>query len=245
MIALPRIACPTLATLLLLVIAGSARADTAADIQKINGLLRRSQANLDSVNSSIGHLTSPPKGSAAKLAKSRMDQAYTDLEAAGKLVKALPNDGEGVSEVVTNYNNAVELYSKLQKILTGNSADEPPEKQDGEVKLGYPHADNFKNALFTYANKVEAPANQLTQMHAEMVAVADQLSINHRTTNQAMAMIAEARRQAGFVNEALAKIPANGEGVAAAKQKTRRVAQTSRRHGKVHKATAHRTHGHD
>lgn len=200
-------------------------ADTAGDVAKINGHLKRAEANLNSVNGSIGHRTSPPKGSAAKLAANRLQQAYSDLEPAGKLVQGLPADGDGVADAANRYNAAVELYTKLQKILTGGDAPAAGSggasgngAREGEVKLGYPHADNFKNVLFTYRNKVEAPANALTQLHAELLPVEDQLTINHRKTAQAVATIAEARRQAGFVEDGLAAIPANGQGVAAAKE---------------------------
>lgn len=195
----------------------TAHADTAADLAKIEGLLRRAQANLDSVNASIGHRTTPPKGSAAKLSKSRLDQAKGDLDAAAKVVEGLPSDGEGVAETTQKFNDAVALHAKLVKILTGGDAPDEPGPKDGEVKLGYPHADNFKSNQFTFKNKVQAPADQLVELHAKLKPIEDQLTINHRATAQALATIKEARRQAGFVEDGLAKIPANGRGVAAAK----------------------------
>jgi len=200
--------------------AAPAWADTAADVDKINGLLRRAESNLQSVEQNLAGRTSPPKGSAGKLLAQRLNQAYGDLEPAGKLVAALPADAPGsagVAEVTERYNTSVTLYQKLAAVMNGGQAPATDATKDGEVKLGYPHADNFKNVLFTYRNKVEAPANQLTKLHAELLPVEDQLLINHRTAAQAVATIAEARRQAGFVTEGLAKIPANGQGVAAAK----------------------------
>ncbi|MEO0514215.1 MAG: hypothetical protein AAF086_02830 [Planctomycetota bacterium] len=198
--------------------AAPATADTAADIDKINGLLRRAESNLQSVEQNLAGRTSPPKGSAGKLLAQRLNQAYGDLEPAGKLVATLPAGEAGVAEVTERYNTNVTLYQKLAAVMNGGNAPAAETgPKDGEVKLGYPHADNFKNVLFTYRNKVEAPANQLTKLHAELLPVEDQLLINHRTAAQAMATLAEARRQAGFVEEGLAKIPANGQGVAAAK----------------------------
>ncbi|MEM1027857.1 MAG: hypothetical protein AAGJ38_07215 [Planctomycetota bacterium] len=196
----------------------TASADTAADISKIEGLLRRAEANLQSVEQNLAGRTSPPKGSAGKLLAQRLNQAYGDLEPAGKLVAGLPAGDTGVAEITERYNTNAELYQKLAAIMNGGAAPTVEEPQDGEVKLGYPHADNFKNVLFTYRNKVEAPANQLTKLHAELLSVEDQKLINHRVTANAMATIAEARRQAGFVEEGLANIPANGQGVAAAKE---------------------------
>ena len=192
-------------------------ADTAADISKIEGLLRRADANLTSVESSLAGRTSPPSGSSGKLLANRLKQAYGDLEPAGKLVAGLPAGESGVAEVTEKYNTAITLYQKLAAIMNGGAAPAETGPKDGEVKLGYPHADNFKNVQFTYRQKVEAPANALTKLHAELLPVEDQLTINHRVTAQALATIAEARRQAGFVQDGLAKIPANGQGVAAAK----------------------------
>lgn len=196
-----------------------ASADTAGDLAKIEAYLKRAQVNLDTVDQSIGQRTTPPKGSAAKLAKSRLDQAYADLAAAGKIVSALPAEGDGAAATTAKYKAAAALYTKLANILSGGEkpAEPKPEAKDGEVKLGYPHADNFKNTQFTFRNKVLAPSNQLVELHAKLKPVKDQLSINHRTTAQALAIITEARRQAGFVEEGLGKVPANGQGVAAAK----------------------------
>ncbi len=196
-----------------------AHADTAADVAKVESHLKRAQVNLDSVNASIGHRTTPPTGSAAKLSKVRLDQAKGDLDAAGKIVATLPEAAEGVAATSAKYVAAVALHTKLAKILTGSDAPaDAPKIKDGEVKLGYPHADNFKNTQFTFRNKVEAPANQLVELHAKLKPVEDQMLINHRTTYAALGAIKEARRQAGFVKDGLAKIPANGQGVAAAKE---------------------------
>jgi hypothetical protein len=196
----------------------AALADTAADIAKIEGLLRRAESNLNSVQSSLAGRDTPPKGSAGKLLAQRLSQAKGDLEPAGKLVKGLPADGEGVANITQRYNAAAALYEKLAAFMSGGQPQDKPDARDGEVKLGYPHADNFKNTQFTFKNKVQVPANQLVELHAKLKPVEDQLRINHRTTAQALAAIKEARRQAGFVKDGLAKIPANGQGVAAAKE---------------------------
>ena len=67
----------------------SARAMGASDVDKVNASLKRAEANLQLVEGSIGHLTAPPKGSAAKLSRVRLDQALPDLQAAGKLVAGI------------------------------------------------------------------------------------------------------------------------------------------------------------
>ncbi|MEM6505719.1 MAG: hypothetical protein AAF711_09650 [Planctomycetota bacterium] len=192
-------------------------ADTAADIAKIEGLLRRAEANLNSVQSSLAGREKPPTGSSGKLLAQRLKQAQGDLEPAGKLVQSLAPGEEGVADITERYNKAANLYAELAAFMNGGEAKKEPEPKDGEVKLGYPHADNFKATQFTFKNKVETPANQLVELHAKLKPIEDQLTINHRVTAQALATINEARRQAGFVKDGLAKIPANGQGVAAAK----------------------------
>jgi len=213
---------------------------SALDVNQVTSLLTRAEANLQLVDSSVGHLTAPPKGSAAKLNRVRLDQARVDLEAAGKLVAGLKNDA-GVAEAKARFAADETLYKKLDGILTGlpptpapqpapNPAPAPEPVPDKDkpvtpaptapptVKLGYPHADNFKSAVFNL-ERVEREAEHLTKLMAELRPVADQLSLDHRVTNSALSKAAETRRQAGFVRDGLTKIPANGEGVAEAWQR--------------------------
>ena len=49
-----------------------ATATAFADVQKVQGLLRRAEANLQSVESSLAGRSSPPKGSAGKLIAQRL-----------------------------------------------------------------------------------------------------------------------------------------------------------------------------
>ena len=64
---------------------------------EVVGVAQRAEQNLQLVESSIGHLKSPPKGSAAKLAKMRLDQAFGDLEPAGA---QLDRQVDGAVEIV-------------------------------------------------------------------------------------------------------------------------------------------------
>lgn len=217
--------------------AAPATADTAADVKQINNLLHRAQANLDSVNQSIGQRTSPPKGSAAKLAKSRLDQAYGDLEPAGKLVAGLTAGEPGVAEAATQFNAAVALYTKLASILSGQStpppadkdkprdapakdqpADPPAADKPATVRLGYPHADNLKTAKADLRD-VEGSVNALVKLHAEIVAAQDPSALTYRQSLQATNTIEQARTKTGYVEKRLVPIPANGEGVAEAHQR--------------------------
>ncbi|MEM7518635.1 MAG: hypothetical protein AAF368_17145, partial [Planctomycetota bacterium] len=79
-------------------------------------------------------------------------------------------------------------------------------------------ASPFKNARFTL-RRVEGDTENLAKVVAEIRKVEDQLMVNHRATAQALTNLTETRRQAGFAENGLAKIPANGEGVAEAKER--------------------------
>jgi hypothetical protein len=68
-----------------------------ADVAQVNSLLKRAEANLELVDGTVGHLTSPPKGSAGKLAAMRLGQALGDLEAAEKALAATTG-GDGLAE---------------------------------------------------------------------------------------------------------------------------------------------------
>ncbi|QDV07758.1 hypothetical protein Poly30_32900 [Planctomycetes bacterium Poly30] len=231
--------------------AAPARSASLGDVEGVNSALKRAEANLQLVDGSIGHLTAPPKGSAAKLSRMRLDMAHADVEVAGKLVAAL-KDGVGVTEAKARFAAAEALYEKLDGILTGappapkpqpkpqptpvpTPAPKDPPKPDqpapvpvpapapaptppATVKLGYPHADTFKNTLFTL-NRVEQDTAKLAASMAECRPLEDQLSVSHRVTGAALELGKETLRQAGFVQAGFEKIPANGEGVAEAKKR--------------------------
>ncbi len=207
-----------LLALLGLVIAPVAGADTAADVTKVNSFVQRAESNLQSVDASIGQRTSPPAGSAGKLATSRLKQAYEDLAPAGQLLRTLPADGAGVAEALTRYGNAVALYQKLAAIMNGGNAPAANPESAGGTKLGYPHADNLKTALSTL-REVEGYVNALVQLHAEYVGITDQTQLSQRKTAQAVNTISDARTKAGYVEKGLAPIPADGQGVPEAKER--------------------------
>ena len=210
-------------------------ASARTDVDAINASLKRAEVILKLVNDAIGSRTSPPKGSAGKLNRMRLSQALPDLEAAGKLVAAL-KDGPSVAEAKSRYAAADGLYKKLNGILTGtppqpapNPSPKPsPAPAPGTnpptpaapktVKLGYPHADNFRNALHPL-RRVEGANNSLIKLMAEIQPVKDQLSIRYQVAAGAVESAKEALRQAGFAHTALEKVPSNGEGVAEAKQR--------------------------
>lgn len=208
-------------------------------VDQVNATLHRAEQNLKLVDGAIGHLTAPPKGSAAKLNRSRLDQALADIQAALQLVAKLQDGKPGVAEAKSRAAAAEALYAKLDGILTGAPpapapapapqpqpapspnpapAPAPTPSTTPKVRLGYPHADNLKNTVFTL-NRVEGDAEALQTLAAELRLRPDPLATDHRVTVNAVARGVEAQRQAGFVRDGLAKLPANGEGVDEAAQR--------------------------
>lgn len=195
--------------------AAHAHASWAADdVDAVNGALRRAESNLNSVNGSIGRRTTPPRGSAAKLAASRLEQARGDIERAGAILKKLPANGPGVADAVKRHGAAVALHTKLVGILTGGKP--TPAKPDAPdaVKLNYQQVDLLKAARFNL-NEVDSNSRALTTLMGELVSVDDQLAIDYRRVAAGLATVANGRRKAGFVADALDQLPPNGAGVPA------------------------------
>ena len=202
-----------------LLLAHAATAGTAEDLAKAQGLLQRAEANLKSVDASIGQRTSPPKGSAAKLAASRLQQAADDLQPAGQLIGNLPADGEGVAEMKQRFQAAAETYARLQKILTGQAGPPPgSETDDGSVPLKYPQDRDFA-AYLTALTRLEQGTQQINQIRANFQAVDNPLAISHADAEQAHRMAASARNQMQALSTNLESLPANGTGVAQAKER--------------------------
>ncbi|MDZ4731670.1 MAG: hypothetical protein SH820_17205 [Xanthomonadales bacterium] len=91
----------------------------------------------------------------------------------------------------------------------------PAPAADATVKLGYPLEDVLKGAQFNL-REVQGNANALTAKMAELQPVEDQLSVNFREVLASMNTLENARRKAGFTQDGLSKLPANGQGVAEA-----------------------------
>lgn len=80
------------------------------------------------------------------------------------------------------------------------------------VRLGYPLDGVLKDARFNL-REVQGNAVALTKMVAELQPQEDQLAINFRTVNKGMTTLENGRRKAGFTQDALNQLPANGQGV--------------------------------
>lgn len=209
---------PLLGALLVLLLGSSAVAGVLDDVDRVNGLLRRAEANIESVAASIGNRTTPPRGAAAKLAANRLQQALGDLTPAGELLAKIPEGTAGRAEAAARYSAAVEEYNRLQAILTGSDAPASAPGTDDSVRLDYRQEELLRNATF-HVREVESNAQQLTAAVEPLRAIDDQLSINHREVAGLLGVVENAQRKSGFARDGLSQLPDNGRGVAGVRQR--------------------------
>ncbi|MEM9661260.1 MAG: hypothetical protein AAF937_03010 [Planctomycetota bacterium] len=193
-----------------------AASPASADVDKVNGLLRRAEANLQSVSASLGNRTTPPRGAAGKLLANRLQQALDDLTPAQQMLEKIPAGTSGRDEAAARYTQAANEYNRLRAIVTGSDA--PAEPTPAGVRLSYQQEELLSNASF-HIREVEANAEYLTEAVEAMRVVEDQLTIDHRNVIQLRSVIENATRKSGFASETLAGLPDDGRGVAEARQR--------------------------
>ncbi|MEM1445254.1 MAG: hypothetical protein AAGF84_04310 [Planctomycetota bacterium] len=204
----------SIAMFALLAYAGPAFADAAADLDKANGLLRRAESNLQSVQQSVTGRDAPPKGSAGKLLNQRLAQAKGDLEPAGQLLANVSDAAEGAAAAKQRLAGAVALYNELNTFMSGGNAPAADAEADaGGVKLNYQQEETLKNARF-HLREVQGNVAALMPLLEQFRVVEDQLTVPHAQVSNAIATIENANRKAGFVADNLKQLPADGAGVA-------------------------------
>lgn len=186
-----------------------------ADVDKINGLLKRAETNLQYVAENVANRTEPPKGAAGKLLANRLKQALDDLTPAKELLEGVPAGTEGLAEAAARYEAALEEYNRLYEFMTGTTA--PPPQQEEGTPLNYQQEEVLKGARFNL-REVEGGASQLTEAVERLRKVEDQLSIDFREVSGLLGVVENAKRKSGFVKDALAKLPSDGVGVAEVRQ---------------------------
>jgi len=185
------------------------------DVERAQGLLRRAEANLESVASSVRGRTSPPKGSAGKLLARRLESALDDLNSAKAVLETIPASTEGRAQAVERYVAAANEFNRLREFLVGDAT---PAEPDTGTKLDYQQEQLLGNANF-HIREVEGNAQLLTERTEQMRAIEDQLSIDFRDVNALREVVANARRKTGFANDTLDQLPDDGKGVSQARQR--------------------------
>jgi hypothetical protein len=206
--------------------------------------LSRVKTNAQLALESAGPGSGVPQGSRAKLSKMRLDTAAADLPQLRQWLAELPADAPEVQPVAAELASVEESIAALDARLAGAGVPPAPEPEaraptpaaapaappttnapvvalptadtaPTTVKLGYQQEEVLKGARFNL-REVEGSAAALTQLVAELQPQTDQMSIDHRKVRSGMNSIEAVRRKAGFAQDALDQLPANGQGVAEA-----------------------------
>lgn len=202
-----------------------------AQIPVAESYLKRVETNLELALSTAGPGDGVPTGSKAKLARLRLDEGAAYLPLAKETLAKLPADDAAVKPLQARYDAAAASAQKLRDRLDGKNAPpagakpaEPakdgtpaaapaPPASGGGTKLGYQQEEQLKGAQFNL-REVEGNAAGLAELMAKLKPVEDRKSIDHREVVRAMTTIENANRKAGFVDDALSPLPADGAGVA-------------------------------
>ena len=190
-------------------------APAAADVGQVNSHLQRAESNLQSVAASVAGKTTPPTGSAGKLLVSRLQQAMGDITPAKALLEQVPAGAAGRDEAQARLDAAEKEYERLRTFLTGSAP--APAAQPSGTKLNYQQEEVLKGAQFNL-REVQGGADHLAAAVAKLRENKDPLSIDFREVGGLLGVVENAKRKSGFVKDALDKLPADGAGVAEARQ---------------------------
>ncbi len=192
--------------------------------------LKTLETNLDLAISSVPAGTDKPTGSKARLAKMRLDQAKAYIAPAEEALADLPADDEGVQGARARLDTAKAKAQAFDDRLAGKTATAKPETKPAEsapktpaaktpaadpnakVRLGYQQEDLLKAARFNL-NQVDGYNKSLYELVNQIQGVENKDTVDHRKLVQALNTISEAKRKAGFANDSLVQLPANGQGV--------------------------------
>lgn len=188
--------------------------NTRADVDLANNLISRAEDNLRAVDASIGNRTSPPRGSAAKLAQSRLNAAVEDLQAAAKALQDSSAKAEGTADAKTRFDQAAALAQKLDGILTGGAGRAPAASSDASgQKLDHRQEQALKDAVF-YLKEVEGLTQRLQTLAAETNQVQDKSTIDHRVISGAVNTLRDIAGRLEPIRTKLESLPPEGAGVA-------------------------------
>ncbi|MEO0482545.1 MAG: hypothetical protein AAF138_02895 [Planctomycetota bacterium] len=204
-------------------------AEQAAQVDLAGRYLDRFETNFKLAQDSAG--TGTPKGSKARLAKMRLDQATVNLAPAREALAGLPADDPAVQAMQARLDGLQAEADALANQIAGKNtpapapADTPADADtpappptpappaDDTVRLDYRQEEVFRAARFNL-NEVEGNLAALDEMVARFEATEDKNTIDHREVASGIATLENAQRKWGFARDSLVKLPKNGRGVA-------------------------------
>jgi len=201
--------------------------EQAAQVDLAGRYLDRFETNFKLAQESAG--TGTPKGSKARLAKMRLDQATVNLAPAREALAGLPADDPSVQAMQARLDGLQAPADALADQIAGRNtpapapaetpadapqpAAEPAPPADDTVRLDYRQEETFRGARFNL-NEVEGNLAALDELIAKFDATEDKTMIDHREVASAIATLQNAQRKWGFARDSLVQLPENGRGVA-------------------------------
>ena len=177
--------------------------------------LKQLNSNLKLAQDAAGPGEGVPPASKARLAATRLGSAKQSQAEVKARLERLPADHPDVKALQAEYDAAAASVTALENRLTGKSSAAAPggQKPGGGMKLDPRQQEALKNATFHVTN-VEGYANGVAEVAAKVKAASDPTTVDRARIRQAMTTIETARRKQADAEAQLAKVPADGEGVA-------------------------------
>ena len=183
-------------------------------LANIENTLKQAETNLKGAEDSAGSADRKPTASQAKLALNRAAQARASVTAVTEALAKLPADDAAVKALAERAEKVSTGVAALETRLTGGSAQ--PAGGAG-AKLDYKQEQALKDAEF-YLREIEGAAGALEGVVATAKAAKSPNDLDHNLLAQAMATVEKAKNRQAAVEERLGSLPANGAGVAQARE---------------------------
>lgn len=182
-------------------------------LANIENTLKQAETNLKGAEDSAGSADRKPTASQTKLALNRAAQARSSLDAVKDALAKLPAEDALVKALAERADKIATGLAALETRLTGGAA---PPAAGGGAKLDYKQEQALKDAQF-YLREIEGAAGALEGVVATAKAAKSPSDVDHNLLAQAMATIDKAKNRQAAVEERLGTLPANGAGVAEAR----------------------------
>jgi len=185
-------------------------------LAQVEATLKQIETNVKLAQDTAGPGDGPLTGSKARLTATRLADPRAKLPAVAEALKKLPADDGSVAAAQTRADAAGaaidKLVARIEGKPAGGAAQAGPPPAAGSIKLDYKQVEQLKNARF-YLREIEGHRQAVAKVADEVKGVQDANTVKYTLVQQAMNTIAKVADRAKLVENALAKVPADGEGV--------------------------------
>jgi len=180
-------------------------------LANVGAYLKNVEDNIKLAQDAAGPGDATPSATKARLSKTRLAQAEANLPPAVELLGKLPADDETVKAAKARADAAGDAIKKLNDRLAGKPT--AGAAAAAGKPLDYRQREQLKGTQLNL-KEVEGNAAALAEMADKIKSVTDINTLDYRDITRGMNTIANAQRKAGFVEDTLAQLPADGAGVA-------------------------------